>query len=139
MWPFKFITKIKFKSLGPTSHVLHVLIANHIGKHRYKMFPSLEKVLLDSTAQVDFHIAFSQTAFISIADLILTVQGRQKQAFSSLAQLCPTLCDLIDCSTPRIIVLQISSNCSLDKKTDIELNELFKITLHIRNSSPMSF
>ena len=32
IWPFKFITKIKFKSLGPTSHIFYVLIANHIGK-----------------------------------------------------------------------------------------------------------
>ena len=80
MWPFKFITKIKFKFLGPTSHVFYVLIANHIGKHRYKIFPSLEKVLLDSTAQVDFHILFSQTAFVRIADLILTVQDRNRHS-----------------------------------------------------------
>ena len=77
---------------GRTESDMTEVTQQHIGIHRYKIFPSLEKVLLDSTAQVDFHILFSQTAFIRIADLILTVQGRQKQAFSSVQSLSHHVC-----------------------------------------------
>lgn len=60
-----------------------------MGKHRYKIFPSLEKALLDSTAQADFYILLLQSAFTSIADLILTLQGRQSRhyCFTSIFQL----------------------------------------------------